>query len=118
MKHMYILIDDLRDINKLTNDTVNAAQKLTLRTFEQGMNFVKHTNLTDITLLMDNDLGDVVGKEGSDILSHAMDHRNYPYTIVLVTSNPVGNLKMTNMIMASKQYKKIGNIFMRLDTCT
>jgi len=118
MEKMYVLIDDIRDINTLTNEYVRDDQKITIRTFDDGMNFVKHTNLTDVALLMDNDLGDSVGKEGSDILAHAIDHRNYPCLIVLVTSNPVARQKMINMIRSTANYKQIGNIFMRLDICT
>ncbi|AFN37536.1 hypothetical protein [Vibrio phage TCU-VP03-AIR1] len=113
----YVMIDDLRSIDKYTSDYVRDDEKLVLRTFEDGMNFVKHTNLTDITLFMDNDLGDDVGREGYDILSHAIDHRNFPRTVVLVTSNPVGHSKMALLLSHSGQYKRVGSIFMRYDTC-
>ncbi|QNJ54790.1 hypothetical protein vBValMR10Z_250 [Vibrio phage vB_ValM_R10Z] len=115
---MFVMIDDMRDIDKFTAPEISADQKLVLRTYEDGMKFVKHTNLTDITLFMDNDLGGALGHEGYDILSHAIDHRNFPRTVVLVTSNPVAHSKMTMMLMGTLQYKRVGSIFMRQDTCT
>ncbi|AGN30352.1 hypothetical protein VPFG_00355 [Vibrio phage nt-1] len=114
---MYVLIDDLRDINKLTADTVREDEKLVLRTYKEGMKFIKHTNLTDITLFMDNDLGDALGHEGYHILSHAIDHGNYPKTVILVTSNPVAHTKMARLLMNTDQYKRVGSIFMRYDSC-
>ncbi len=114
---MYIMIDDERDINNFTNETVRDDEKMTLRTFEEGMTFVKHTNLTDITLFMDNDLGDVVGREGYDILSHAIDHSNFPKTVVIVTNNPSARFKMCMMLNQTQKYKQVGSIFMRYDTC-
>ncbi|URQ03510.1 hypothetical protein PVA23_133 [Vibrio phage PVA23] len=114
---MFVMIDDLRDINKFTKPNILDDEKRVIRTFDDGMKFVKYTNLTDITLFMDNDLGDAVGREGYDILSHAIDHRNYPRTVVLVTSNPVAHSKMTKLLMYSNQYKRVGSIFMRYDTC-
>lgn len=115
---MHVMIDDQRDINLFVDNTVDIDERLTIRTFDEGLKFVTHTNLSDITLLMDNDLGDVVGKEGCDIVSAFIDANNLPRTIALVSSNPVGVLRMANMIIHSGAYKKIGNIFMRLDTCS
>ncbi len=109
---MYVLIDDLRDINKMTADHVLDDEKLTIRTFEDGMKYVKFTNLTDITLFMDNDLGTYDG-EGYDILSHAIDHSNFPKTIVLVTSNSVALARMKQMLLHSNKYSQLGSIFTR-----
>lgn len=106
---MYVLIDDLRDINKYVN--ADADEKLTIRTFAEGMNFVKHTNLKDITLLMDNDLDDPTpGNEGYDILYHAIDHGNYPIQVVLVTANPVARSRMSDLLLNNGYcYRGIGS---------
>lgn len=109
---MFVLIDDLRDIAKFVRPS---DKQLVIRTFEEGMAFVKHTNLQDITLLMDNDLDDPTpGHEGYDILSEAIDSNNLPYQVVLVTSNPVARLKMRRMLEHTNAYRQLGDGFKRI----
>ncbi|CAL9994727.1 hypothetical protein VPHD479_0355 [Vibrio phage D479] len=108
---MFVLIDDLRDINQFVRPS---DKKLVIRTFDEGMSFVKHTNLQDITLLMDNDLDDETpGHEGYDILSCAIDANNLPHRVMLVTSNPVARMKMSKLLEYTQQYRQIGSLFVR-----
>ncbi len=95
----FVMIDDIRDIDKYVN--ARPDEKLTIRTFEDGLKFVQTTNLKEITLLMDNDLDDETpGHEGYDVLKEAIEHRNYPREVVIVTSNPVARKRMINMLEA------------------
>lgn len=107
----YVLIDDCRDINKLVYADVD--QTLTIRTFQKGLDFVMYTNLSELTLLMDNDLNDTRPKcEGYYILEAAIDSGNFPARVCIVSSNPVAVEKMSRLLRYAG-YSQNGPIFDR-----
>lgn len=109
----YVMIDDLRDIDDYVSG-IDIADKKTIRTFHEGMKFVMNTNLSDVGLILDNDLGDMTpGNEGYDILSAIVDSNNMPREILLVTSNPAARSKMIRLIESLSIYTRVGNLFYR-----
>jgi len=84
-----LLIDDIRTLP----DTVIA------RTFEEGMEQIRDHGPWDV-LYLDHDLGDPDPKKtGYDVLNWLEEFPSYlPGKIVLVTSNPVGRLRMNVVI--------------------
>lgn len=83
---MYVLIDDIRDLNADIICRTPDGAKLTL----QGLALVKYT------LGIDHDLS---SKEtGYDILRWAIDERLLPDNIQLVTMNPIGKKNMIYLL--------------------
>jgi len=103
---MYILIDDVRDIDKYVHGNCD---KLVIRTFDQAINFISITDITNDTLLMDNDLGDLgEGREGYDILNFALTNDNKPKCVYIVSSNPVGRKRMSLALEANGYVYRAG----------
>lgn len=79
-----ILIDDIRN---LPADRV-------ARTFEDGIEALKNEGPWDL-LLLDHDLGQEDGKDGTGIVNWLEENKNLmPKEVIIVSSNPVGRNRM------------------------
>ena len=76
----YVLVDDLREINA---DVV-------FRTFESAIQLAEHIDWSEVTLLLDHDLGTQGATTGYDFLVYLLDNELLPKDITIVSSNPVG----------------------------
>jgi hypothetical protein len=83
-----LLIDDIRKIKA----------DVTARTFQEGIDALKKEKF-DI-LYLDHDLGDPDPKHtGYDIMNFLEEHQEHlPSKIIIVSSNPVGVLKINSVI--------------------
>jgi hypothetical protein len=91
MEKKTLLIDDMRDIN---------ATRIA-RTYDEGITALKEGGWD--VLYLDHDLGDMAIPErtGYTVLCFLEENPQYlPVRIELVTSNPVGRLKMRSLIEA------------------
>lgn len=96
---MYILIDDVRELGTFIADP---SKHITLRSFDEAMYYLTTFPVVNDTLLMDNDLGELLpGREGYDILNYALETGNRPKRVVIVSSNPVGRQRMHNALKAN-----------------
>jgi hypothetical protein len=84
-----LLIDDIRDIE---------ATKVA-RNFEDGIKALKEEGPWDM-LLLDHDLGQEDGKDGTGIMNFLDENRQYmPGSIYCVSSNPVGRERIKKIAL-------------------
>lgn len=103
-----VMIDDMRH---LSDFGVTSGNMITIRTHQAAEKFVFNENMSDVTLYLDNDLGDDNPfNDGYDILCKMFSCNNYPKTVYVVTSNPPARSKMF-MALYNEGYDQVTTMY-------
>lgn len=95
---MWVLIDDVRDLNC---DIIARDGQAGIKVLEAFKDEIE-------VLILDHDLGDSI--DGTYICNYMLDHKIFPPRIQLVTMNPVGRANMET-ILKSAGYNRKGNFY-------
>ncbi len=85
---MYLLIDDVRDLNC----------DIIARTPRAGKEILRRMRSILTHVIFDHDLG--ASEDGYDVLVWAIDNGYLPDNVQLITSNPVGRSRMVAALIA------------------